>query len=371
MSTANYPQYNVFSYTDEGVRDHTIVSLNCLSNIPTGKDIFELDVSKPTQANEFAAGDVRLPKLTWCLEDWMSKALIICLQEVSPMFMRNILKVICPAKGYEFAYHPQEFRKFHTPVDGNTSVGECRLGLAILWPTARYTSVSTARIVAFKGPEVDKVKLGEIEASMGVVVSQLRNAGNKPDEKQALAMSLAALKKAKDAVLKVKGDPIGPPDRGLLFAELKSKDDVIAVATLHAPCKHFDPVLMGEFAKAYKKALAEYVERRLPLVICGDMNSESGTPFTDAMLQGDFTDAMAPARGPKSCTCYAFNASTLKSQPENPKPKQLTVDHAFTSPEVKLVKVMHPELTGDIAALPNEHWASDHLPIILTVRTHE
>jgi endonuclease/exonuclease/phosphatase family metal-dependent hydrolase len=357
-----------------------VVTLNCLSDYLTAKgDNFERDVSNPTEGNKYATdNERRLRQLTWIITEWMKAGHIICLQEACDTLMWGILKPICARYSYRFEHEQQGFRKYPEPVevDGYTRYGDFRLGIAILFPMDRYSSVAAARIVAFKGPELDHDALSKVEKAMAGVMAQLKDPNTTRAEKQALGPALVELKKAKDAISGEKGDAIGPRDRGVLLLVLQAGADIFAVATVHVPCNYKNPELMEKYARVYKRVVDEFLDDhinrkltdKVPVIFCGDMNSHPESLFHEDMLQ-TYTDAMADVRGPSSCTSYGFNAKTIDEG--NSMPKQLVIDHVYITRDVELIEVFHPELTAETAktSLPSEHWPSDHYPLMATFCT--
>jgi hypothetical protein len=390
------PPQNVVEHMSGELDDDTVVTWNVLSDVLTSnKDVYDLkydpNPDTPIEGNLFSSeNDLRNAQASDFIVDAMKQRKIICLQEATDTLVWRVLQPLCADHGYRFEHERQAFRKYPQPVclGGRMVYGEYKLGLAILFPMDKYTSKAVARIVAFKGPEIDEEKLGEVDSSMAAILAQVKDPSVSKADKSALGAKLVVLKKARDAIVGEKGDAIGPRDRTILCVVLEKLTDgptdgsakLMAVATVHVPCNYTQPLVMEKYARCYRKALKAFMDDHInsklahsvPVLLCGDMNSQPDSLFHKAMLE-EYVDALDGARGPKACTCHSF---TVRGRTESIQAcedlsvKTLVLDHAYASQDLKIVWVAHPELSDDMAniPLPDEKWPSDHYPICIGVR---
>lgn len=156
--------------------------------------------------------------------------------------------------------------------------------------------------------------------------------------------------------------------RQILLVELQIKMSRVFIATYHMPCKFLQQTLMEAHAIFCMKIVNNIVGNS-PIIFTGDFNSKYGEDVYKILTSNEsksdfylkvssyfpeclnyFTDSLAKIN-PRLPTCY--------DQKDN---KVYILDYIF----YRNIQLLSSELINHIFPIPNEFYASDHLPIIAT-----
>jgi endonuclease/exonuclease/phosphatase family metal-dependent hydrolase len=268
-------------------------------------------------------------------------------------------------------------------ISGGKPVLRTYLGLVILFPRHRFSPVATSNLTPFSEPPTvdDMDRLGEIEQEIQDFMAKLSDKSLPGSEKAGISARIKKLRQMKDELPRTPDVTENRKDRGILLAVLQdrlSPEVLFGVATTHVPCNFRNDALMLEYAVRIKREMKRWMQEKVnqhlphgvPLLLCGDMNSETDSPFYNELLRdGDYRDPFDDLRDERSSTLYNYTDRAVEEKLKDP--RSLVLDHIFTPVAgLDVVRARHPFVPEDKRGtpLPSADWPSDHMPIEITVR---
>lgn len=384
-STSSFPGYRESSgggavmTNDIAISSWNILSPDICERTPT----FNRDSRNPERANEFAIDTPgRMRHVMSLLERRMAMGEIVCLQEASFHFMHaSGLNDACDRHHYSYVHDTSDYRASRGSLSKQFKPV---MGIVILFPYRRYSTVASINLVPFGGkPVFDNVRMAEIEDQLNENSLLLKSPQASGSEKKAASDRIRELRKIKSDL-----PPLNPDatekrkDRGVLLVILQDReasDVIFGVATTHVPCDFEDLDLMKEYAIRIKGELKRWMDESInrhmphavPVLLCGDMNSEVDSPFYNTMTRGEdhYRDPFKDVRDSRSSTVHGFSEKSVERGLK--KPHSLVLDHIFTpAVGMDVVRARHPYISmeSEDTQLPNAVWPSDHMPVEITVR---
>lgn len=303
---------------------------------------------------------------------------IICLQEVSESTI-PMLRELCDRFSYSYVHDTADRRPLESSKGQKVKVLRNMLGLAILFPNRQFSKVAAHNLAPFGGPPVivDEPGLRALEAELAYATSRLKTA--LPTERKAINDTIKVLRNKIRTVETVPDVTERMKDRGVLLIVLQDidrPDMVFAVATTHVPCDFSNDLLMQEYAVRIKRKMAQWMHEHIdsklpqtvPLLFCGDMNSNQESAFYSEFLRDSiFQDVYGSERDENMCTLYSFSQSRVQAGHRTP--HALILDHIFIPHNgIEVVNSIHPMIPSSGIPYPNEDWPSDHLAVEIVFR---
>lgn len=284
-----------------------IITFNILSSMTVTNEWY------PQTDPKYLEADYRRTLLTQYLNHYIDQNYVLCLQEVSTKDWK-VFKPFFEKHNYDFLHQ-------------TISKGSSRLGLSICYP--KKYKLCSSHIIRVGG-EIEKA------------ISNVINHEELPD---------AYIDK-----------------RQVLIVELQIGSSHVFIATYHMPCRFLQQTLMEAHTLFCMKIIND-IAGSSPVVFTGDFNSKYGDDVYKILTSNDcnsefyltvsslfpeclnhFTDTLKKVN-PRLPTCYDQKDSNV-----------YILDYIF----YRNIQLLSSELIHHDFPIPNETYASDHLPIIAT-----
>lgn len=286
---------------------------------------------------------IRLRSAMQILQDEMHAGSILCLQEVSYCWKRDLASFFA-ARSRNYA--------FHTPREGSLNVG-------IAYPADKYKVVDETVVVVkslYPFPRKDSTVVATMKQGLGQAGFSLLNG-------EALDVKNLTLNR--------------PNAMTCLRLQCKSSGAEFVVGTFHMPCCYKTPSIMVAHAALSAKYIHDW-SKGAPYIYCGDFNSTPATSPYRLLTQGSLPDdhpnfphlgdgwlpSISPLRSAYEVKDGREPEFTNFARVKNDPAFVDTIDYIFISKEWKVDAVKKlPTIQETKGPLPNDREPSDHILI--------